>query len=427
MFFTIFDVGYAISYLVITYIIYKWMSIFFKERLTGSRTIFLSYAMYFIVITSFYFFVHIPVLMMIINLLMFGLISLNYRSSLKNRVLSIFMIYTILLCTESIAFIILELINSPYLKNSSVNSVAGLIFSVVCNYIVVLVTSNYINVRKSQVVRKAYWVNILLIPISSLTAIIVLFESAGISKLELLICVGSIFMINIFAFSLYDIIVESLEVKMNQKLFEQENIYYQNQLDIMKDSVEMTKAFKHDLKNHLIAMELFAKNDNKNELIGYISNMEKALSNADELANTGNNAFDSILNFKLREAASNNVKVSLDLAIPNKLDFSSFDLVVLLGNLIDNAVQAAIGVKDQSFIDVKIKYDKSRLIIKIKNSFNGIICRDGEKLLSTKADRSNRGIGLKNVRKIIDKYHGLINIGNDESVFSVTAILYQSE
>jgi sensor histidine kinase regulating citrate/malate metabolism len=421
-----FNVVYAISELLLTYVIYKWMNIFFKERVTSRNTAFLTYALYFFAITSFYIFVHIPVLMMLINLLMFVLITLNYKTTLKNRILSIVMIYTIMLCTESIVFFILEMVDLPYLRNSSINSVAELIISVVLNYILVLIASNYINFRKGKVVRKGYWMSLFLIPISSLAAIIVLFESVGITKLELLICTGSIFLINIFAFSLYDTIIESLEVKMNQRLFDQEKIYYQNQIDIMRASIENTKAFKHDLKNHLIAMELFAKNDSRNELIDYINNMEEGLANAGELANTGNTAFDSILNFKLQEAINNNVKVTLDLSIPDKLDYSSYDLVVLLGNLIDNAVQAAIGVKDQGFIDVKIKYDKSRLIIKIKNSFNGIICREGEKLVSTKADKANRGFGLKNVKTIIDKYHGVIDIVNDNSTFSVTAILYQS-
>jgi two-component system, LytTR family, sensor histidine kinase AgrC len=424
---SMFDVVYAISDILLTYVIYKWMSIFFKARVTGRYTTFFSYALYYVVITFFYIFIHIPILMMLINLFMFGLISFNYNSSFKNRLFSIFMIYTILLCSESIIYILLELANFPLLKNYSSNSVAGLIFSDICNYIVVLVTSNYLNFRKGQIVNKAYWVSILLIPISSLTAIIVLFESVGISKLELLICIGAIFLINIFTFSLYDIIIESLEVKMNQKLFEQENIFYQNQIDLMKVSMETTKAFKHDLKNHLIAMKLFAKNNNKNELVDYVNNMEKALSNANYLANTGNNAFDSILNFKLQEAINNNVKVTLDLAIPDKLAFSSFDLVVLLGNLIDNAVQASLEVRTQSFIDVKIKYDKSRLIIKIKNSFNGIISNDGVELTSTKEDKYNRGFGINNVKTIVDKYHGVIDIVYNESIFSVTAILYQME
>jgi len=82
----------------------------------------------------------------------------------------------------------------------------------------------------------------------------------------------------------------------------------------------------------------------------------------------------------------------------------STDVTIILGNLLNNAL-TAVAVVDKSFIRLNITYQKGRLLITVENSFDGIIRYEKNQIVS-RYDEKNRGIGLKNVRKVVERYDG---------------------
>ena len=112
------------------------------------------------------------------------------------------------------------------------------------------------------------------------------------------------------------------------------------------------------------------------------------------------------------------------MSIPEKLQVPSFDIVTILGNLLDNALYAIYKLEQNRIIDIKMRYDKGCLVFKISNAYNGELIKKGSSILTTKKDRVNHGIGLKNVKKVVEKYQGMMDIEHSDKIFSVSLLLY---
>lgn len=110
--------------------------------------------------------------------------------------------------------------------------------------------------------------------------------------------------------------------------------------------------------------------------------------------------------------------------MPSDLSLSSFDLTVILGNLIDNALEAAMSVNENRFIDFKMDYSKGMMIIKISNPYSRDVKMENGKIITSKKDKVNHGLGLKSVNEVLERYNGMTKIEADGNIFTITAALY---
>ena len=97
---------------------------------------------------------------------------------------------------------------------------------------------------------------------------------------------------------------------------------------------------------------------------------------------------------------------------------------MILGNLLDNALQAVSLVDKNAFIVLTMHYSKGMLIIKVSNPFkNEVKIIDGT-VMTSKSDKKNHGLGLRSVKEVVEKYNGTIEIKTDNNIFTITAVLY---
>ena len=199
-------------------------------------------------------------------------------------------------------------------------------------------------------------------------------------------------------------------------------LIYSHQLDVLMQSEEKVKALRHDMKNHLGELALMAGNQNNEEIWKYIPDMGEYMQNQSELVSCGNKNLDSLLNYLLGQAKKKLNHVEYEVQVPSDLCISAFDLNVILGNLIENAIEAAEQTKDK-WMSVDIYYEKGMLSMEIKNSFQHELDVEKNKLLSTKEEKGH-GIGLANVRKMVEKYQGFMDVSNTNQIFTVRVMLY---
>ena len=98
---------------------------------------------------------------------------------------------------------------------------------------------------------------------------------------------------------------------------------------------------------------------------------------------------------------------------------------MILGNLLDNAIEASSKVENNRTIDIRIKYKNDILFIYVNNSFDGSIVYEGEKIKTTKKNKENHGIGLNNIEKILKKYDGTMKVYHTENRFHVDILMYR--
>ena len=145
-------------------------------------------------------------------------------------------------------------------------------------------------------------------------------------------------------------------------------------------------------------------------------------------SDTGNIAFDSIINFKIKDVVANHINFQLNILIPPTLNIEVADVVTILGNLLDNAFDAVAKVEDK-MIKLTVEVNKGVLFIKLENTYDGVVNHaDGkngaENMFVSRKDGDNHGYGLKNIQKSIDKYDGQMDISHEGNVFSVSILMY---
>ena len=225
-------------------------------------------------------------------------------------------------------------------------------------------------------------------------------------------------------FHLYDLLNTAFEESMEKLLLTQQTKYYTQQFKLLKNALENMKSVRHDLKNHLLVLETFISQDEKEKALDYISQIMSKTYAQKEYACSGNIDIDSILNFKFEEAKGKDIDIDLELIVPNEINITAFDMVVILGNLLDNAIYATSKLKKDRRIDVQIIYKKEMLFIRINNTFDGQVHYDRDKIITIHSDKENHGIGLDNIQNTLEKYNGTMTIHHTENTFYVEALMY---
>lgn len=266
---------------------------------------------------------------------------------------------------------------------------------------------------------------LLVIPATSVFVLCVLLYGKSEGMEALLICVSTL-IINLSVFYLYHMMAENYRNVRENDIYRQQTYAYQNQLDVIMESQSRIKALKHDMKNHILALQMLLQKKDWEEADRYLSSMQDFMANPSEYITTGNDTVDSLLNYKLQRANDVLNTVEARINIPEKLILHSFDLNVVLGNLIDNAVEAASQTEEKK-LRIAIKLDKGVLFINVHNSCQGIAEGKAQYLKTTKEDAPNHGIGLRNVRRIIEKYHGDMDLICENGKFEADIMMYVKE
>ena len=153
----------------------------------------------------------------------------------------------------------------------------------------------------------------------------------------------------------------------------------------------------------------------------YLGRLEQDLDSIKQLVETGNVSLDAILNSKLSYAQKQQISLHYKATVPPKLSVSDIDLCVLLGNLIDNAVEACEQLPvEQRFLRLYIGIFRKQLYISVTNATGELVRKLDEEYITTK--RGNHGHGLKRINNTVEKYGGFINRKNEPGVF-VTEIM----
>lgn len=232
--------------------------------------------------------------------------------------------------------------------------------------------------------------------------------------------------LNLCVFYLYHIMLKNYVQLREQDIYKQQTIAYQNQFELMKESQGRIRALRHDMKNHVLALEGLAKGSNPEKLIEYLDSMQEFMQNPSEHIYTGNEALDSLLNYKLQKAQEELKKVETDIVLPEKMKLHSFDFNVIVGNLLDNAVTASIQTVEQ-FLKLSMRMENGILFLYMVNSCLGIpegVC-DMRKL--SEKSYAEHGIGLTNVQRIVEKYHGDMEMYCKDNYMKTEIMLYMKK
>lgn len=198
-------------------------------------------------------------------------------------------------------------------------------------------------------------------------------------------------------------------LEMNQRLIEQQKLYYQTLIE----KEQYTKRFRHDMNNHIICMQHLCEQEKYEELSAYMHDIQ-----------TGNDVVNIIVNDIYAKHKNNGISVQWKGILPQNIKISMMDLCTIFSNLFSNAIEAVekIDNKQMRNIDINIKVLENNIVIQICNPVCEQVKLQNQKLVTTKKNKEQHGLGSVNVEQCVKKYGGDIRYICTEERFKVELV-----
>lgn len=252
-------------------------------------------------------------------------------------------------------------------------------------------------------------------------------ESAGsvISYYIYIASAGLIF-INILVFVLFSRLQKQLGLKRDTDILAAQLVQQEMSVNRMETLYNRTRAFRHDIKNHILLMNMLAEQENYDELKKYLRDMSGVIDESDYVRISGISAVDAILNEKMYEAQAQSITTNFDVVNLEKNNIQPIDLCIILSNALDNAIEANAKIEEtsQRFIRLKVHGNETFSVISVANPS----ADEPEKLSSglfatSKEDAEAHGFGLKSIENTMKKYKGEMVAKCEDGVFTLVVRL----
>lgn len=210
--------------------------------------------------------------------------------------------------------------------------------------------------------------------------------------------------------TLYTMIDRRIE-RFQSELIEKQVLEIQNMY-------RQVRGWRHDYRNHIQNMKIQLAEGNYEKLDSYLSELADDLNTVDTVIKTGNVMADAILNSKLSAAEKLNISLNVKANIPAEIPLSDVELCAVMGNLLDNAVEACGKLPEsERFMRIYIGCLKNQFYLSVQNSA-GEVKKSGDTYFSTKQDSHSHGYGIFRIDRVAKKYGGYVNRQNEEGVFA---------
>lgn len=284
---------------------------------------------------------------------------------------------------------------------------------------------------KNKAVPIRYWLMLMTVPVTTLGTLTVyqyyidrLAPGEEINMYIIISTIGLVF-INLLIFTLFAKLQNQLEIQRNSDILNMQMRLEKQSFKRIEESYNRTRELRHDLKNHIFSLRGIAENGSKEELLDYLEKMTDAVEEATYISMSKNTAVDAVLNEKLIYAQKNQISTQFDINSLEKTSVSSMDICTILSNALDNAVEACLKIEEvkDRYIDLKINDNDGEMIISVKNPSLYAPKRRAGAYISAKKDKEHHGLGLKSIKRTVDKYSGDMLVKYENGVFALVISL----
>lgn len=210
----------------------------------------------------------------------------------------------------------------------------------------------------------------------------------------------------------YKKMLENFRLSTELTLLEQEEHFLNRYVEEARARYEKTKSFRHDIKNHMTVVRELLENGKAEEALAYIGDMKTITEALSFSCHTNHPVADVLLGNKLGIARGMGIEVSCSVSLPYPCLIRDMDFGILLSNALDNAICACkkAGYGSGRYIHVTGYRQGDFVFLEIENSVR-------EKVTFRK------GTGLKNVKAVVEKYHGAVSIKTENHTFILSMLL----
>lgn len=281
----------------------------------------------------------------------------------------------------------------------------------------------------------SYWLMLIVVPMGSIiTSILVLantieqWQNNEYNMTMFIMLIGYIF-ISFITIFLFDKSMKDSQIRSDYELLQQASILKDKEMEEAESVHAQMRGRYHDESNHLATILGLLEEGNVDECIDYTKEYMGEVEKARYRINSGNLMVDVLISRKYSVCQKKKIKVDLDCLIPQMLNVHKVDLNVLMGNMIDNAIEACEKIPDpeKRKIEIGIKLHGAYLNILVKNTVKENPFSRSGKLETSKEDKKNHGIGRRNMQSVVNLYDGVLESSCENNIFECFASIKNIE
>ena len=235
-----------------------------------------------------------------------------------------------------------------------------------------------------------------------------------------------LFIINFGALLIYYIMLmmdgqlaKNLQLEEEQHYRDLEHVAFQT----LQERMEETRRMRHDLRHHIHMVNYYLEEKNYDKLQEYVNAYRESIPDMERIRFCDNRIVNNIIFYFASQAMEQKIDFQAQLVVAEQLNVTDHEIAVLLGNLLENALDACMEQKEtERRIIVKGKGDAHSLIFTIDNTCENEIKRNKEGELLTTKPQGN-GIGVNSAKKIVDRYNGFFSADKRGEMFCVSFML----
>ena len=373
------------------------------------------------------------VIRQIVGIMVFSVVMLwHVKISLKKSFVLAILFDALLLAMDYLVFLIMGWLSLDMkisdLQQEIASVLAYLLVKVILFFLILIIRKKF--ARKSmEMMLDTEWLRFLFFPIftiASISTMLAVFEYVQTVEQANLLAVIAFGMVgmNILVFYLINDIVER-EMKMHEnKVFQ---IQAKSQLEMYRsisENFDNQKRKAHEYKNQISCIESLLDKKQYSKLEEYVKKIYGSLNSEPDAINTNNVIVNAILNTKYQEAEAKGIVFAFRVNDLSELKIKDEDMVTILSNLLNNAIEACATCENKKIIKFKFVKEDDMIIIAVKNTFNYDVVYENGEIKSTKISSvDEHGVGIKNVLKTIEKYGGSYVIEDKDKEFFFSIII----
>lgn len=357
-----------------------------------------------------------------------------YEISFIKTLILVFFIESIITITDYIVIMILAKNYGDITTLGGASSLIGrliLILSRLILFAILIVISRISSKKRNNVtadMSNKEWIQFLIFPIFTICAVMLMVNSvmkayhSDIIPVYYIIAIGLI-VLNLVVFHLISEILEHSRKMKEAQILRQQSIGQVGLYNSMRENYNIQRQRTHEYKNQILCMDMLMKKKDYSKLEDYIGNISDGLDAQLDMVDTNNDVVNAILNAKYYEAIKNDVLFVLKINDLSDIKVSDEDIVTILSNLLDNAIEAAkqcnVGKRT---VKIKLLSEDDVLTIAVSNTYKTepMLTEDGY-IRTTKNNKEEHGWGIRNIVATLEKYDAeyIIDYKNGEFVFSI--------
>lgn len=271
------------------------------------------------------------------------------------------------------------------------------------------------------------WLSIYILPITTYLTVYVIYRSmqyyqnqvflTNLTLASLIMLIISNMLIVKLMNDFHNEVVNENKLILAEKMIEQQQKQYQ----MMFEENEVIHKLRHDQKNFIIGLLSQIQNKDYDEMVKQLNAQLQELQAGSGQNICGNSVIDTIINYKISEAKKKNIKIDFHYKGLHNIQISGIDLAILLGNALDNAIEATEKIEEteKRIVELYIYLKGNQLVVIIEN--NVIQNVDVDHLQTEKT--GNHGYGVVNMKSVVNKYTGSLSFFCEDKVFKTVIVL----